>query len=37
MRRRHTEGETADLFAAADGNAEQVAAVGKTDGTKRGR
>lgn len=33
MRRRRTEGETADLFAAAGGNAEQVAGVGKTDGT----
>ena len=33
MRRRRTEGETADLFTAADGNAEQVAAVGKADGT----
>lgn len=35
MRRRRTGGETADLFAASDGNAEHVAAVGNADATER--
>ena len=33
MRRRRAGGEMADLFAAADGNAEHVAAGGNADGT----
>ena len=33
MRRRRTEGETADLFAAADVTSQSIPAVGNTDGT----